>query len=254
MKKAGPAAPRRASSSGAAAPPSPSPKATSLADLAGLKKAIERAGREAAEGEAALRTAEADRRRERELFTRSVGAVTPVAQRSRAELRPEPPAPEPRQRQRDEAAALRETLSDEFDVESLLETDAALSFRRPGIGPEVLKKLRRGAWAIQAQVDLHGLRSDDAREHLAAFLRDARKRGLRCVRVVHGKGNGSPGKEPVLKSKVKRWLVQKEAVLAFAQARASEGGAGALVVLLGSAVGRAGDEAPTTAPPRRSGS
>ena len=247
MKRAGPAAPRRA--------PTTPAKATSLADLAGLKKAIERAGREAAEREAALRSVEADRRRERELFARSVGAVTPVAQRGRAELRPEPPAPEPRQRQRDEAAALRETLSDEFDVESLLETDAALSFRRPGIGPDVLKKLRRGAWAIQAQVDLHGLRSDDAREHLAAFLRDARKRGLRCVRVVHGKGNGSPGKEPVLKSKVKRWLVQKEAVLAFAQARASEGGAGALVVLLGSAAARAGDEAPaTTTTPRRNGS
>ena len=123
-------------------------------------------------------------------------------------------------------------MSDDFDVESLLETDAALSFRRPGIGPEVVKKLRRGAWAIQAQVDLHGLRRDEAREQLAEFLRDVRKRGLRCVRIVHGKGNGSPGKEPVLKPKVQSWLVQKEAVLAFAQARASEGGAGALVVLL----------------------
>ena len=248
MKKDGAAAAPKPAFARRAPPPA---KATSLADLGGLKTALERAAREAAVRDAAARAAEADRRREQELFASSVGAVTPLPQRGRAELRPEPPAPEPRQRQRDEAAALRETLSDEFDVESLLETDAALSFRRPGIGPDALKKLRRGAWAIQAQVDLHGLRSDEAREHLAAFLRDARKRGLRCVRVIHGKGNGSPGKEPVLKGKVKRWLVQKEVVLAFAQARAAEGGAGALVVLLGSGMGRT--EGKDALPVRRSG-
>jgi len=158
--------------------------------------------------------------------------VTPLVRPGRAELRPEPPPPEPLQRRRDEAAALRASLSDDFDVESLLDTDAALSFRRPGIGADVVKKLRRGAWAIQDQVDLHGLRRDEARERLAAFLRDVRKRGLRCVRVVYGKGNGSPGKAPVLKPKVQSWLVQKESVIAFTQARAADGGAGALVVLL----------------------
>jgi DNA-nicking Smr family endonuclease len=208
------------------------PGERTLAGLGGLKKALEHAQREAAAREAARRATQAEARRDHELFARSVGAVVPLAQRGRAELRSPPPAAEPRQRLRDEAAALRASLSDDFDVESLLDTDAALSFCRPGIGADVVKKLRRGAWAIQAQIDLHGLRRDEAREQLAAFLRDARKRGLRCVRVVHGKGNGSPGKAPVLKPKVHSWLVQKESVLAFAQARAAEGGAGALVVLL----------------------
>ena len=127
---------------------------------------------------------------------------------------------------------LRESLSDEFDVSTLLQTDEHLSFCRPGIGPDVPVKLRRGHWAVQAQLDLHGLRSDEAREALGAFLRRARGAGLRCVRVIHGKGLGSPGRVPVLKAKVLRWLVQKREVLAFVQARPLDGGAGALVVLL----------------------
>ncbi len=126
-----------------------------------------------------------------------------------------------------------EAISDEFNVESLLDTDESLSFRRPGIGPEVVRKLRRGVWAIQAQLDLHGLRRDAARERLALFIHEARRGGLRCVRVIHGKGNGSPGREPVLKAKVQGWLVQKQEVIAFTQARASDGGTGALMVLLG---------------------
>jgi DNA-nicking Smr family endonuclease len=107
-----------------------------------------------------------------------------------------------------------------------------LSFRRPGIGTDVTQKLRKGHWSLQGQIDLHGMRSDEAREALGQFIRDATKRDWRCVRVVHGKGLGSPGKTPVLKGKVLRWLVQKIEVLAFVQAKASEGGAGALVVLL----------------------
>ncbi|MGZ5780588.1 MAG: Smr/MutS family protein, partial [Burkholderiaceae bacterium] len=82
------------------------------------------------------------------------------------------------------------------------------------------------------QLDLHGLRTDEARVALAEFLRDAGKRGFRCVRVIHGKGLGSVNKEPVLKNKVRNWLVQKNEVIAFCQAKAADGGAGALVVLL----------------------
>ena len=117
-------------------------------------------------------------------------------------------------------------------METLLDTDEALSFRRPGLGPEVVRKLRRGGWSIQGQLDLHGLRRDDARDALSHFVKDAKKTGWRCVRVVHGKGLGSPGKTPVLKGKVQSWLIQKQEVLAFVQARPSQGGAGALVVLL----------------------
>ena len=96
----------------------------------------------------------------------------------------------------------------------------------------MVRKLRRGVWAIQGQLDLHGLRRDEARERLGAFLRDADRHGLRCVRVIHGKGHGSPGREPVLKAKVKSWLAQKSEVIAFTQARAADGGHGALLVLL----------------------
>jgi len=136
------------------------------------------------------------------------------------------------QRQLDDQRVLKESISDEFDTSTLMETDEALSYRRPGVGIDVARKLRRGHWTIQAEIDLHGLRSDDAREALATFLRDAVRQGLRCVRVVHGKGLGSPGKTPVLKGKVHGWLVQKNEVLAFVQARGDEGGAGAVVVLL----------------------
>jgi DNA-nicking Smr family endonuclease len=165
-------------------------------------------------------------------FRDAVGPVWPLKATRRVLHRPEPPRPEARQRAIDEQQALREAWSDELDTDRLLETDEALSYRRSGIGPDVVRRLRRGTWSIQAACDLHGLRRDDAREALAGFLRECVRRGLRCVRVVHGKGNGSPGRTPVLRSRVRAWLVQKDEVIAFTQARAADGGTGALVVLL----------------------
>lgn len=175
------------------------------------------------------------RRRElsaHELFLRAAGDVQALPNKGHAHLPAPPPAPVPVQHLRDEQAVLRESLSDEFDITTLLDVDDQLSFRRPGIGSEVAVRLRKGHWSIQAHLDLHGLRSDGARERLGAFLREATQAGLRCVRVVHGKGHGSPGKTPVLKKKVHAWLVQKNEVLAFVQARPADGGAGAVVVLL----------------------
>jgi DNA-nicking Smr family endonuclease len=133
-----------------------------------------------------------------------------------------PPEPLPVQRQLDEARVLHESLSDEFDVSTLLDVDDQLSFRRTGMGPDVTRRLRAGQWSIQRQLDLHGLRVDEAREALGQFIRLAHRTGLRCVRVVHGKGLGSPGKTPVLKGRVQGWLVKKE-VLAFVQARPADG-------------------------------
>ena len=169
---------------------------------------------------------------ERRIFELSVGAFTPLTHSLRAIHLLTPPAPEPRFREADEKMALRQSLSDDFDVDSLLETDDTLSYRRSEVSEEVVRKLRRGHWSLQAQLDLHGLRRDQAREALGNFVHDCARRSLRCVRVVHGKGNGSPGREPVLKLRVRRWLVQKQEVLAFVQARASDGGSGALMVLL----------------------
>jgi DNA-nicking Smr family endonuclease len=204
----------------------------SLKDLGGLKAELERR-RETAAADAARARAEAQRRqREQRLFELAVGPVHRLPDRGLAHVPRPRPLPEARQRALDEEAALREALSDEIDVDTLLDTDDALSFRRPDIGPDVLRRLRRGQWAVQGEVDLHGLTRDDARDALAEFLRGAVQQGLRCVRVVHGKGHGSPGKTPVLKGKVRGWLVQKTEVAAFTQARAAQGGAGALIVLL----------------------
>ncbi|MBA3588253.1 MAG: Smr/MutS family protein [Methylibium sp.] len=226
---------RRGSRSRASERERPAAPSTGLHGLGSLKRQLDEAARESKLREAQQLARELALRRERDLFVHSVGPVTPLKAAARAAMARPRPEPVPVQRQRDEAAVLREALSDDFDVESLLDTDEALSFRRDGVGIDVVRKLRRGGWTIQAQLDLHGLRRDEARERLAGFLRDAARHGLRCVRVVHGKGNGSPGRQAVLKGKVRSWLVQKSEVLAFVQARGSEGGAGALVVLLGPA-------------------
>jgi DNA-nicking Smr family endonuclease len=210
----------------------PTATVRSLDELGGLRQRLADQARARVEQELQARAERERQAREQALFARSVGPVQPLKPQGRRLLERPRPAPVARQRVLDEAAALREALSDEFDVESLLETDEGLSWRRPQVGPEVLKRLRRGDWAIQSQVDLHGLRREEARERLSAFVREALRRGHRCVRVVHGKGLGSPGREPVLKGKVRSWLVQKQEVVAFTQARAAEGGAGALVVLL----------------------
>lgn len=224
--------------------PMPSkPKALkSLAELKGVQKTLaEQREREAAEA-AARAQAEKKRAADQDLFSRAIGATQPLRRRPAVHLAPEPPAPIAVQQQLDEQRVLQEAISDEFDATTLLDIDDALSFRRPGIGVDVTRKLRKGGWALQGEIDLHGLRRDEAREALAAFLRDATRRGWRCVRVVHGKGLGSPGKTPVLKGKVQSWLMQKDEVLAFVQARADEGGAGAVVVLLRAA--RAGATVP----------
>lgn len=214
-------------------------RARHLGELDAIRRALRDARREQQAAEARERERLAQAQREQQLFALSVGPVVPMRATAPPQRRPRPP-PAARQRERDEAAVMHEAISDEFDVESLLATDDALSYRREGIGPEVVRKLRRGVWAIQAQLDLHGLRRDEARERLNRFVHDAHRAGLRCVRVIHGKGNGSPGREPVLKRKVQSWLVQKKDVIAFTQARASDGGTGALIVLL----------APTTQTPR----
>jgi len=211
----------------------------SLKDFASLGKALklasrerERLAREAAERERQSRQERRRREAQAAQFALAVGPVHGVRAAARADTGRPRPEPEPLQRELDERAALREALSDEVDVETLLLTDDGLSFRRPGVGLDVTARLRRGHWSIQHQIDLHGLRRDEAREALAAFIREAMRRGLRCVRVVHGKGHGSPGRQPVLKARVQRWLAQCDEVVAFTQASAPQGGAGALIVLL----------------------
>jgi len=207
-------------------------KVTALADLKAVKKAISEQARQRAELAAAQTRAVKQASSDRDLFVRAAGAVKPLPDKRKVLHKKELKMPATMAYQRDEQAVLQEAISDEFDVSTLLDADDDLSFRRPGIGTDITRKLRRGDWSIQRQLDLHGLRRDDARQALGQFIRLAHQQGVRCVRIVHGKGLGSPGKTPVLKSRVHSWLVQKREVLAFVQAKPADGGAGALVVLL----------------------
>src|SRR5882672_3709085 len=205
-----------------------------LGDLARLRDELAERDRLQRQREAEALLRERQAQREAGNFLEAMGelGVAPLAPNPRVEHPPRKHAPHAHSRARDDAAVLVESVSDEIDVERLLDTDDALSYRRRGIGPDVLRKLRRGEWVIQAEIDLHGLRVDEARTALGSFLREAVKRGLRCARVVHGKGLGSKDRTPVLKNKVRGWLMQRDEVIAFCQARGAEGGAGALVVLL----------------------
>ncbi|MCR2747005.1 Smr/MutS family protein [Limnobacter parvus] len=214
-------------------------KLTSMADLEGVRRSLEAQRLEAErlgeiKAEKARIKAEEEKKRhdEANLFKRQVRDVTPLRDVNIKIHKPVKPLPIARQRELDDESVLWESISDEMDVERFLETDDKLSYRRNGVGLEALKKLRKGKWVVQAQIDLHGLRSDEARTAVGEFLRSSVKHDIRCVRIIHGKGLGSIGKEPVLKEKVKRWLVQKDEVLAFCQAPPRDGGAGALLVIL----------------------
>jgi DNA-nicking Smr family endonuclease len=147
-----------------------------------------------------------------------------------------PPAPIPRQRIADERDVLEASKYGEEPApqswDAGQEYEHEQTFVRGGIGPDVVGKLRRGHWSIQAEIDLHGMTAIEAHDALADFLDEARGRGLRCVRVIHGKGLTSPNKEPVLKGKVRRWLAHWDDVLAYAEAPQHAGGGGAVLVLL----------------------
>jgi len=166
------------------------------------------------------------------LLREALKDVAPLPDPGKATLRGPPPKPIPVQKLRDDQQVLQDSLSDQIPFEVGLETGDELVFLRDGLSNMVLRKLRRGHWVTQDQLDLHGLRSEEARRLLVAFLNEALDRGLRCVRIVHGKGLRSENRVPVLKRKVGNWLAQRDEVLAFVQARPEDGGSGAVVVLL----------------------
>jgi len=203
-----------------------------LGALAPLRAQLEQQARERAEAERQQRAADARQKQAANEFAEAVKGVMPLSHGARAQHPRTPYPPHPRSRQRDNEEVLVASVSDKIDHENLLDSDESLSYRAAGIGPDVLRRLRRGEWSVQAEIDLHGHRVDEARDALVTFLRESIKRGLRCVRVVHGKGLGSLGKVPVLKGKVRGWLAQRDEVIAFCQARSANGGAGAVMVLL----------------------
>lgn len=167
---------------------------------------------------------------DRSSFRKAVGDARPLKQDKVGPHRTRR-KPVPHQSLADQRAVMASLLSDEFDPADI-ETGEELLFMRPGLQYTVMRKLRRGQFAIEAELDLHGRVVTEAREMVNAFLREARAGGKRCVRIVHGKGLSSAGKLPVLKGKVNSWLRQKDEVLAFCSARPAHGGTGAVYVLL----------------------
>ena len=175
--------------------------------------------------------ADDDKTDENSLFHEAVKGARPLKIQPQHIVKTHP-KPIAKQFIRDEKQALRDSLSDDFYPAHELESGEELLYLRSGQSPSILSKLRRGFWVVQAHVDLHGLVSDEARAYVAEFLSDCKKRNIRCVRIVHGKGLGSRNREPVLKHKLRSWLMQKDEVIAYAQAKPEDGGSGAVIVLL----------------------
>lgn len=146
-----------------------------------------------------------------------------------------PVSARPRQSEADEQEVLKELLL-EPDPE-MLESGDTLFYRMEGVQVSVLRKLKRGQYAIQNELDLHGLNREAARLEVVRFLAHCQDRRHRCVRIIHGKGNRSPNSGPVIKTLVDSWLRRRKDVLAFCSARPVDGGTGAVYVLLRSAGG-----------------
>jgi len=169
-------------------------------------------------------------------LTQAFADVKRLPPSTRARIQRPRPLPVPAQRMADERDVLlqskygNEPAPHSWEIGQELE--AGQTFVRPGLGTDVLGKLRRGHWSLQAELDLHGYTTEEARDVLADFLYEARQRGYRCVRVVHGKGLTSPNREPVLKGKVRKWLAHWDDVLAYSEAPRHAGGGGAVLILL----------------------
>ncbi|MBA3582234.1 MAG: Smr/MutS family protein [Gammaproteobacteria bacterium] len=168
-----------------------------------------------------------------QLFRQAVADAKPLSHDKHV---PEPvrPKPIPLQKQKDEQHILENLLSDHYDPNDPMNLDSGeeMSYHRPGIQHSALRKLRRGQYSIQAELDLHGLTVKESRTVLLEFLDHARHHSMQCVRIIHGKGRKSANKGPVLKPMVGKWLTQLDCVLAFCTARPVDGGSGAVYVLL----------------------
>jgi len=169
---------------------------------------------------------------DQDIFRSALSDVKPITPHGRITPSPTRPPPIPLNRMRDEREVMFESLHDPIRWDEDTETGEELSFVRPGLSRQILRRLRRGEWVTQAELDLHGLIKLEAKIELVNFLFQCGRRGIRCIRIIHGKGLGSINREPVLKLHVRHWLMQRDEVLAFVQARPVDGGGGAVMVLL----------------------
>ena len=165
-------------------------------------------------------------------FHSAVEGAVPLRAAPKITFEPPKPSPRPRQRELDEAAAITESLHGTFDIDDLLAIGDVDSFLRPGLSRTVLRDLRRGRWSIQNHTDLHGLNRHEAHDEVSRFIGECHSNGKRCVRIVHGRGLGSPGRSGILRQLVKGWLIRRKDVLAFCHAPSCDGGEGALWILL----------------------
>ena len=164
-------------------------------------------------------------------FRRAVRGTKPLQHEERVLPTAAKPKPRARFSKADEEAVLAESLEDDIDTLEH-ESGGALRFCRQHVGRRTMRKLQRGGYAVQAELDLHGMTLDEARPRLADFIQYSASQDKLCVRVVHGKGLGSGDRGPVLKNAVSRWLRKWDCVLAFVSTRQVDGGTGAVYVLL----------------------
>src|SRR5580765_3147208 len=150
-----------------------------------------------------------------EEFKRATRDVERLRAPRRVKLGRAPAAPVPAQTRADERAALAESLAGPRSIDDAIDSGEELAFLREGLSRQVLRKLRRGHWVVQDELDLHGMNRVQAANAVGEFLRHCRARHFRCVRIVHGKGLGSRNREPVLKGKLRRWLALGDGGLAF---------------------------------------
>ena len=165
------------------------------------------------------------------LFREATRGVKPLAHVAR--VTGDPPKPRPRARfaRADRSLVLEEILHGSADEPELTAADPTL-FARPGVSESTLRKLRRGQYRVQGELDLHGLSVEEAKLQLRDFLVAALQRNASCLRIVHGKGLRSGPRGPVLRQLVNNALRRTRRVLAFSSARQVDGGTGAVYVLL----------------------
>ena len=169
-----------------------------------------------------------------DLFREEVKDVKPLKVKSKlidTAIKKPKPRPIARQFIQDEKKALIDSLSDEY-VSNGFELDEDSSYLRNGHSPDIIKRLKRGYWTIQGSIDLHGMISKEAKDYIVDYIQECKKKKIRCIRIIHGKGYGSKNKEPVLKKKVRSWLMQKDEVIAYSEAPRHDGGSGVVIVLL----------------------
>lgn len=167
---------------------------------------------------------------ESDLFRKAMSDAEPLQHEPRAESSRQV-QPRARFRRSDEHEVLRESLAADID-DTESGSGESLRFQRPQVGRRTMRKLTRGSFSVQSELDLHGMTADEATEALRQFIGDAQLRGHTCVRIVHGKGLGSGYRGPVLKGRVNSLLRRWDAVLAFVSARQVDGGTGAIYVLI----------------------